>query len=474
MDERRVPLAVRSHTRPEEVGALIDEFRPDVVAIDSPPRWAATGRSRRTERELAACNIQSFNTPSEIHGRGNAFFAWMEVGFGVFRIAAEHGFPTYGGGSPKRRAMEVFPHATAVVLAGSLPPKGVSKRAWREGVLHAQGVRTDELTSIDRIDAALAALTGLLALDGRRFAPGDPTEGVIMLPVSTLPATPFRRAANAPSAVAHCSITVPAATRSARPWCAGSSPQGTTRSVRRCSGGGRARAGQRSTSSRSEDGSYLRRCGRRPALRDARHPCRSGTRSALRLGERPDLPDRDVRARRGRPAEALGLRTRREPDARGLPGGARGARRRGERVRVRERHGGGDHAAAHAAARRSRDLGERRVRRDIPSARERPVGLGTVVVDRRSGGRRGPPGCDPSHHQARVGRDTVEPDVEDRRSRRGRRRRARGRSARRGGQHVRDAGAAASARTRRRCRRPQRDEIPRRALRSDRRGDRHE
>ena len=202
MDERRVPLAVRSHTRPEEVGALIDEFRPDVVAIDSPPRWAATGRSRRTERELAACNIQSFNTPSEIHGRGNAFFAWMEVGFGVFRIAAEHGFPTYGGGSPKRRAMEVFPHATAVVLAGSLPPKGVSKRSWREGVLHAQGVRTDELTSIDRIDAALAALTGLLALDGRRFAPGDPKEGVIMLPVSTLPATPFRRAANAPSAVA--------------------------------------------------------------------------------------------------------------------------------------------------------------------------------------------------------------------------------------------------------------------------------
>jgi predicted nuclease with RNAse H fold len=202
MDERRVPLAVRSHTRPEEVGALIEEFRPDVVAIDSPPRWAATGRSRRTERELAACNIQSFNTPSEVHGRGNAFFAWMEVGFGVFRIAAEHGFPTYGGGSPKRRAMEVFPHATAVVLAGSLPPKGVSKRAWRERVLHAQGVRTDELTSIDRIDAALSALTGLLALDGRRFAPGDPTEGVIMLPVNTLPATPFRRAANAPSAVA--------------------------------------------------------------------------------------------------------------------------------------------------------------------------------------------------------------------------------------------------------------------------------
>ena len=45
---------------------------------------------------------------------------------------------------------------------------------WRERVLRAQGVRTDELTSIDRLDAALAALTGLLALEGKRFAPGDP------------------------------------------------------------------------------------------------------------------------------------------------------------------------------------------------------------------------------------------------------------------------------------------------------------
>ena len=63
-------------------------------------------------------------------------------------------------------------------------------------------MRTDELTSIDRIDAALAALTGLLALEGKRFAPGDPQEGVIMLPVNTLPARPFRQAARIPNDVA--------------------------------------------------------------------------------------------------------------------------------------------------------------------------------------------------------------------------------------------------------------------------------
>jgi hypothetical protein len=61
--------------------------------------------------------------------------------------------------------------------------------------LQAHGVHTDELTSTDGIDAALAALTGLPALEGKRFAPGDPTDGVIVLPVNSLPARPYRAAA---------------------------------------------------------------------------------------------------------------------------------------------------------------------------------------------------------------------------------------------------------------------------------------
>jgi predicted nuclease with RNAse H fold len=198
LDERLVPLHVRSHVRVADVSRLIEELGPDVVAIDSPPRWASSGRSRRTERELASLNIQSFNTPSQDHGDGNRFFAWMQVGFEVFARAAEVGFPTYGAGSPRGRALEVFPHASAVVLAGALPPKATAKRAWREAVLRNQGVRTDDLTSIDRIDAALAALTGLMALDGKRFAPGDPAEGVIVVPSVTLPATPYKAAIAGP------------------------------------------------------------------------------------------------------------------------------------------------------------------------------------------------------------------------------------------------------------------------------------
>lgn len=198
LDERLVPLHVGSRVHVTDVERTIGDLRPDVVAIDSPPRWAASGRSRRTERELASLNISSFNTPSAEHGRGNRFFAWMEVGFEVFARAAAAGFPTYAAGSPRGKAMEVFPHATAVVLAGCLAPKGARKHAWRSAVLRAQGVRTDELSSPDRVDAALASLTGLFALGGKRFAPGDPTEGVIVVPSAALPATPYRPGAAEP------------------------------------------------------------------------------------------------------------------------------------------------------------------------------------------------------------------------------------------------------------------------------------
>lgn len=198
LDERLVPLHLASRVHVPDVRRLIDELRPDVVAIDSPPRWAASGRSRLTERELASLNISSFNTPSEAHGVGNRFFAWMEVGFEVFAQAAAAGFPAYAAGKVRGTSVEVFPHATAVVLAGCLAPKGTRKYAWRSAVLRAQGVRTDELSSPDRVDAALAALTGLYALEGKRFAPGDPREGVIVVPAASLPASPYRRGTAVP------------------------------------------------------------------------------------------------------------------------------------------------------------------------------------------------------------------------------------------------------------------------------------
>lgn len=194
LDERLTPLRVASKVGLERLGSLLDELQPDVVAIDAPPAWAPQGRSRLTERLLAEVNLHAFNTPSSEHGAGNAFYAWMETGFRVFEVAAGHGYPRFQAGDPRGKAMEVFPHASAAVLAGCLPPKGARKKAWRERVLRAHDVVTHELTTADRVDAALCALTGLLALQGQRFAPGDPKEGVIVLPSISLPARPYRPA----------------------------------------------------------------------------------------------------------------------------------------------------------------------------------------------------------------------------------------------------------------------------------------
>jgi predicted nuclease with RNAse H fold len=199
MDERRVPMSILGGVRVRDVGRLIDELTPDIVAIDSPPGWAGTGNgSRDTERQLRALNLKAFNTPSRERGHGRPFYEWMEVGFEVFRISARHGFPRYRAGDPARTAIEVYPHATAAVLAGCLRPDGIGKKAWRAGILRAQRVRVDGLRTADQVDAALAALTGLMALDGKHFAPSlDPGEGAIVLP-SWTPPMPFRPCAERP------------------------------------------------------------------------------------------------------------------------------------------------------------------------------------------------------------------------------------------------------------------------------------
>jgi predicted RNase H-like nuclease len=205
LDEARRPGRVASKVAIERLGMLIADVHPDVIAIDAPPVWAPNGSSRLTERLLAEVNIHAFNTPAARDGHGHPFYAWMEVGFEVFTVAAARGYPRYRAGAPRGTAMEVFPHASAAVLAGCLPPKGVRKKVWRERILAAHGVPVAELTTADRVDAALCALTGLLALEGHRFAPGDPKEGVIVLPAATLPARPFRPAPDE----AHDEATLP-------------------------------------------------------------------------------------------------------------------------------------------------------------------------------------------------------------------------------------------------------------------------
>jgi predicted nuclease with RNAse H fold len=178
-------LHTERRVRPDRLPALLARWRPDVVAIDSPPSWGCSGRSRAAERALAKLGVHAFPVPSRERA-GNPFFAWMRVGFRAFRAAARAGYPRYRTGPVRGMAIEVFPHASAVALANSLPPPGVDRRRWRRQVLAAERVPVEALASHDQVDAALAALTGVRALEGGFVAVGDPEEGTVVLPVARL------------------------------------------------------------------------------------------------------------------------------------------------------------------------------------------------------------------------------------------------------------------------------------------------
>jgi Protein of unknown function (DUF429) len=198
MDADRQIAAVGSRIPVGKLGALLADHRPDVVCIDAPPAWAPVGaRSRTTERELRILGIQAYYTPDKATGETNAFYDWMRNGMAAFRAADRAGYPVFRAGQIAGHALEVFPHASATVLAGCLPPSrqsAAAKRGWRAGVLRAQHVPTSQLQTLDQVDAALAALTGLVALELRDpFAPGMPEEGRIVVPARVVPAAGYRR-----------------------------------------------------------------------------------------------------------------------------------------------------------------------------------------------------------------------------------------------------------------------------------------
>jgi predicted nuclease with RNAse H fold len=154
-----------------ELEELLSELNPTAIAIDSPPGWASNGR-RRCERELTQRAINLFTTPDEATGTSNAFYAWMQVGFEMFRAA--HGYPT----------LETFPYAVAVVINGQRIDG--TRRQTRLAALAAVGIDTRELRTLDQIDAALCAYTAWAWVNGVSVSVGDESEGQITLPASAL------------------------------------------------------------------------------------------------------------------------------------------------------------------------------------------------------------------------------------------------------------------------------------------------
>jgi predicted nuclease with RNAse H fold len=188
--DRKVELP--QHSSIENFPKILKERNPDIVAVDSPPKFGIRGNSRLAERETNRHGIKIFYTPSDPKKCCLPFYDWMRVGHLVFQAAEACGYRDFkGSGSAAGRVIEVFPHASAVVLKGCLPPPGwkrnkSSKRDWRLGVLKKFDIKTDLLKTVDQADAALAALTGILALEGDFSAVGQSDEGAIVLPARTL------------------------------------------------------------------------------------------------------------------------------------------------------------------------------------------------------------------------------------------------------------------------------------------------
>ncbi len=176
INDKRVVTAAWPGVDIAELDDLVDALQPDIVAIDSAPA-PPEGDRRETETFSASLGILL----EEARQATGAASGRLRLGHEVFESVAA-AYPRFGGGCFESVAIEVAAAASAVVLAGALPPAGADERRWRRSVLEAQGVDTDRLDSPRQVDAALAALTGLFALEGRACWRGDPAAGVIILP----------------------------------------------------------------------------------------------------------------------------------------------------------------------------------------------------------------------------------------------------------------------------------------------------
>lgn len=182
-DRRHVVMSAGRLSVTEAVRLVLEDLCPSVVCIDSAAQWSISGRRREAERALSTLGINSMPTPPE--SAATKHHDWMRVGFSVYDKLVPR-YPRYRGGSVKDTAAEYFPHASAVLLAGQIGAFK-DKLPFRRSVLANHGIDLSLLPTVDRVDAALGALTGLIALENGHSWVGDADEGALLLPVAAVP-----------------------------------------------------------------------------------------------------------------------------------------------------------------------------------------------------------------------------------------------------------------------------------------------
>ena len=180
---RQVVMSAGRLSVAEAVRLVLEDLRPGVVCIDSPAQWSTSGRRREAERALSTLGINSMPTPPA--SAATKHHDWMRVGFSIYDKLVPR-YARYRGGPVKGTAAEYFPHATAVLLSGHIGALK-DKLPFRREVLANHGIDLALLPTMDRVDAALGALTGLIALASGHSWVGDADEGALLLPVELVP-----------------------------------------------------------------------------------------------------------------------------------------------------------------------------------------------------------------------------------------------------------------------------------------------
>jgi hypothetical protein len=214
------------------IGDWIGRYNPDLVVVDAPSGWGHDPRGKwgrlcemlTTEYVDGCWRSANGDVPPTALARfgiawtprlgSKAVPGWMVTGFAVYDALSALGYPLAVGGASvsrvRRAAIECYPDAAFWVLAAAAsrdrpPVSGPRAPLARKRHARAAAIAEDRLrllpgeirtrleqhpdfpssatARIDFIDAACAALTGLLALRGKaRCVSGRAGEGAIWLP----------------------------------------------------------------------------------------------------------------------------------------------------------------------------------------------------------------------------------------------------------------------------------------------------
>jgi hypothetical protein len=202
---RQAYVAVCAPRRPNQGVIAREEIRQQLSPAPRPGRWT---NFRLLEFQFRQHNIICPQTPSQEEDCPN----WMQMGFHLYQRLERMGYRTYPDPESPRQSMEVYPHGSFCALLGITPfPKiSLEGRIQRQLALFEQGLHIpdsmrffeeitrhrllqgilpdDNLYSCNELDALIAAYTAWLVNTHpeNTMMLGDPVEGQVVLPVSTL------------------------------------------------------------------------------------------------------------------------------------------------------------------------------------------------------------------------------------------------------------------------------------------------